>query len=150
MDKTIQSIPEARLLLSSLRSVGYTEETAIADIIDNCISALENYDAVNVAVPAVDTIIEVEDNLIKSTPNRSSLMQVQTPQCFKLTLIKKAHELAKNDTNFTDDCGLITKNNLADVFVVQGDIENFKITYPKDFYLAEKILLERTKNNTLN
>lgn len=39
MSGTIQSIPEARLLLASLRSVGYTEETAIADIIDNCISA---------------------------------------------------------------------------------------------------------------
>lgn len=39
MTKKIQSIPEARLLLESLRSVGYNEETAIADIIDNCISA---------------------------------------------------------------------------------------------------------------
>ena len=114
-------------------------------IINDCILALNNYKAVNVAIPAVDTVIEVENNFIKSTPNRSSLMQVQTPQCFKLSLIKKAHELAKNDTNFTDDCGLITKHNLADVYVVQGDIENFKITYPKDFYLAEKILLERKK-----
>lgn len=35
----IQSLPEAKLLLTSLRSVGYSEETAIADIIDNCISA---------------------------------------------------------------------------------------------------------------
>lgn len=39
MVEEIQSIPEARLLLTSLRSVGYNEETAIADIIDNCISA---------------------------------------------------------------------------------------------------------------
>lgn len=39
MSNTIQSIPEARLLLSSLRSVGYSEDTAIADILDNCISA---------------------------------------------------------------------------------------------------------------
>lgn len=39
MAEKIQSIPEARLLLTSLRSVGYNEETAIADIIDNCISA---------------------------------------------------------------------------------------------------------------
>jgi len=39
MENIIQSIPEARLLLASLRSVGYTEETAIADIVDNCISA---------------------------------------------------------------------------------------------------------------
>ena len=39
MENIIQSIPEAKLLLASLRSVGYTEETAIADIVDNCISA---------------------------------------------------------------------------------------------------------------
>ena len=39
METKIQSIPEAKLLLSSLRSVGYNEETAIADIVDNCISA---------------------------------------------------------------------------------------------------------------
>ena len=39
MPEIISSIPEAKLLLASLRSVGYTEETAIADIIDNCISA---------------------------------------------------------------------------------------------------------------
>ena len=39
MADKIESIPEARLLLASLRSVGYNEETAIADIVDNCISA---------------------------------------------------------------------------------------------------------------
>ena len=39
MPNTIQSIPEARLLLASLRSVGYSEDTAIADLIDNCITA---------------------------------------------------------------------------------------------------------------
>lgn len=39
MEERVQSVPEARLLLASLRSVGYNEETAIADIIDNCISA---------------------------------------------------------------------------------------------------------------
>ena len=42
MEKQIVSIPEARLLLASLRSVGYTAETAVADIIDNCISAHAN------------------------------------------------------------------------------------------------------------
>ena len=40
--KTIVSIPEAKLLLASLRSVGYSEEAAVADIIDNCISANAN------------------------------------------------------------------------------------------------------------
>ena len=37
--ETVKSIPEARLLLASLRSVGYSEEAAIADLVDNCISA---------------------------------------------------------------------------------------------------------------
>lgn len=41
MGNIIQSIPEAKLLLASLRSVGYTEETAIADIVDNCKSIAE-------------------------------------------------------------------------------------------------------------
>ena len=115
-------------------------------IINDCVSALKKYSAINVAISSTDTIIEVEDSLIKKIPNRENLMQVQTPQCFKLSLIKKAHKLSKNDNNFTDDCGLIIKHNLADTFVVKGDVENFKITYPNDFYLAEKIL----KNNTLN
>jgi hypothetical protein len=39
MEKTYELMPNAKMLLSSLRSVGYTEETAIADIIDNSISA---------------------------------------------------------------------------------------------------------------
>jgi len=63
----------------------------------------------------------------------------QTPQCFKLSLIRKAHELAKNDDSFTDDCGLIVKNNLAKVFVVNGDENNIKITNPSDIFLADKI-----------
>ena len=72
-------------------------------------------------------------------------MQIQTPQCFKLSLIKKAHELSKNDQSFTDDCGLIIKHNLADVFVVQGDIENIKITYPSDILIANEILKKRNQ-----
>lgn len=51
MGNIIQSIPEAKLLLASLRSVGYTEETAIADIVDNCISAKAKH---------IDIIFETE------------------------------------------------------------------------------------------
>ncbi len=66
-------------------------------------------------------------------------MRGQTPQCFKLSLLKRAHELSKNDENFTDDCGLIIKYNLEKVYVVQGDNENIKITYPSDVYLADRL-----------
>ena len=108
-------------------------------IINDCVEALKTYKAVGVAIPSTDTIIEVENNIIKSIPPRRKLMRIQTPQCFKLSLIKKAHELSKNDKEFTDDCGLIIKHNLSEIYIVEGDRNNFKITYPEDFYLAEMI-----------
>lgn len=55
MENIIQSIPEAKLLLASLRSVGYTEETAIADIVDNCISAKAQH---------IDIIFEIDKKQI--------------------------------------------------------------------------------------
>ena len=112
-------------------------------IIDNCISALEKYNAINVAIESVDTILEIdENNFVKSIPNRKNLMRCQTPQCFNLTTIKKAHELANNDSNYaaTDDCGLILKYNLDKVYIVKGDEKNIKITYPSDLIIAENIL----------
>lgn len=114
-------------------------------IISNCIEALDKYDAVDVAIPSADTIIKVdENNIIQHIPNRASLRRGQTPQCFKLSTIKKAHELSKNDKNFTDDCGLVVKYNLADVFVVEGDVENIKVTYPSDIFMADRLFQIRS------
>lgn len=112
-------------------------------IIDDCITALDKHSAIDVAIPATDTVIEVKDNFITNIPERAKLMRGQTPQCFKLSVIKKAHELAKNDQNFTDDCGLVLKYNLGDVYVVKGDIDNIKITYPSDIFMADKIFQSR-------
>ena len=109
-------------------------------IISDCVCALKRYDAVAVALDVVDTIVCAENNIITNTLNRSSLKRMQTPQCFKLSLIKKAHKLSENDECFTDDCGLILKHKFADIFIVQGSDENLKITYPFDYYVLEKIL----------
>ena len=110
-------------------------------IISDCVKALNKYDVVGVAVPSQDTIITVdENNFIQNIPNRADLRRIQTPQCFKLSVIKKAHELSKDDRNFTDDCGLVVKYKLADVYIVEGDVNNIKITYPNDIYMAEKIM----------
>ena len=113
-------------------------------IIEECVKALEKYSAVGVAIPVTDTIVEVSNGIIQNIPERKNLMCIQTPQCFKLSLIKKAHTLSQADANFTDDCGLIVKNNLAEVFIVNGDSENIKITYPNDICIAEKILQNKT------
>lgn len=114
-------------------------------IISDCIEALKIYNAVDVAIPSADTIIKVdENNVIQSIPHRESLRRGQTPQCFKLSTIKKAHELSKNDSNFTDDCGLIVKYGLGDVYVVEGDVENIKITYPSDIFMADRLFQIRS------
>lgn len=112
-------------------------------IIDDCIDALAKYKAIDVAIPATDTVIETSDNFITNIPERAKLMRGQTPQCFRLSVIKKAHELAKDEQNFTDDCGLVLKYKLGDVYVVKGDIDNIKITYPSDIFMADKIFQSR-------
>ncbi len=112
-------------------------------IITDCIEALNKYDAIDVAIPSSDTIMEVENNIIVNIPDRKNLKRAQTPQCFKLSLIKKAHELSKGDSNFTDDCGLILKYNLSRVAIVEGSIDNIKITYPNDIFMAEKLLQDK-------
>ena len=133
---------EANVLIHDCARPFLTQE-----IISDCIKALENHSAIDVAIPATDTIIKVQDEKITSIPKRSELMCGQTPQCFKLSLIKKAHELAKNDNDFTDDCGLIVKYNLAPVFVVKGSSENIKVTYKSDIYIADRLFQLRTSSS---
>lgn len=115
------------------------------EIIQDCVLALEKHNAIDVAIPATDTLIEVENNYIINIPKRERFMQGQTPQCFKLSLIKKAHELSKNDNDFTDDCGLILKYKLDEVFVVNGSNTNIKITYKEDIFLADKLFQINSK-----
>lgn len=112
-------------------------------IIDECITSLDKYQAVNVAIETSDTIIEInEDYYINNIPQRKFLKRVQTPQGFHIKIIKEAHELAKKNKNisFTDDCGLVHEFNLAKIKVIDGDEKNIKITYPNDLKLAENII----------
>ncbi len=111
-------------------------------IIDNCVEALKKYDAIDVAIPSSDTIIQINDKkIIENIPQRKNYMRGQTPQCFKLSLIKKAHKLAQFDKSIsvTDDCGLVKHYGLADIFVVDGEEANIKITHPLDAYIADKL-----------
>lgn len=113
------------------------------DIIDRCLNALTKYEAVNVAIPVTDTIIEIDNqNIIKNVPDRNVIKCCQTPQCFKYSVIKEAHELSRNEnyTNATDDCSLVLRYDLTPIFVVEGNKRNIKITYPIDIKLAEEFL----------
>ncbi len=119
-----------------------------SDIIDNCIKALEKYQAVNVVLPVSDTIIEIdENNLIKKVPDRALIKRCQTPQCFRYAVIKEAHELAQNENynSATDDCSLVLRYDLTPVYAAEGSEDNIKITYPSDIIIAKEILKRKNK-----
>lgn len=111
-------------------------------IINDTITALHTYEAVDVAIPSADTLVKVnEDNIIEEIPDRKYIMRGQTPQGFRIDVIRKAYEKYMSDTTVavTDDCGLIVKYNLGKVYVVMGEEKNIKITYKEDAYLADKL-----------
>jgi len=116
-------------------------------IISDCISALDHYRAVDVAMPATDTIIEVEQNFIVHIPDRTRLRRGQTPQGFHIQTIKKAYELALLDKDFvaTDDCGVVKKYLPSEpIYVVRGEEINMKLTYEEDLFLLDKLFQLRS------
>ena len=126
-------------------------------IISNCLQALKKYNAVDVAILATDTIIEVKNNFISSIPDRNKLRRGQTPQAFKLKTIKKAYSLALKDPNFiaTDDCGVVSKYLPNEkIYVVDGIEKNIKLTYEEDLFLLDKLFqlksLELNDNHELD
>lgn len=111
-------------------------------IIDDVCQALEQYEAIDVTLPAVDTIIEHENGCISHIPDRSRLQRGQTPQAFRLSVISEAYKRALCDPNFkvTDDCGVVVKYMPeVPVHLVRGEESNMKLTYKEDTYLLDKL-----------
>jgi 2-C-methyl-D-erythritol 4-phosphate cytidylyltransferase len=115
-------------------------------IIADCVLALRTHEAVGVVVPASDTIVIVDGEVMTSMPRRDRLRRCQTPQGFRLQVIRRAYEMAQADPAFddqasTDDCGVVLRYlpEVA-VAVVPGSERNFKITYPDDLRVAESLL----------
>ena len=120
-------------------------------IVNEVIDSLETYNAVDVAIPTTDTIIEVNSagQTITGIPNRSDLRRGQTPQGFRQKTIRKAYEMALNDNGFvsTDDCGTIIKYLPSEpVHVVLGEEGNMKLTYKEDTYLLDKLFQLKTSS----
>ena len=115
-------------------------------VIAGCVAALAEHRAVGVAVPSSDTIAVVSGGIVAGMPRRDSLVRCQTPQGFRLSVIRKAHQLAAADPQFgdlpaTDDCGIVLRY-LPDVkvHIAAGSERNIKITYPRDLAVAEALL----------
>jgi 2-C-methyl-D-erythritol 4-phosphate cytidylyltransferase len=116
--------------------------------IADAVAALADHRAVGVAVPSADTIAVVSDGVMTAIPRRDSLARCQTPQGFRLSVIRRAYQLADADPRFgelpaTDDCGIVLRYlPELGVHVVPGHERNIKITYPRDLAIAEALLRE--------
>ena len=119
-------------------------------IISECFAALDRYDAVDVAIPSADTIIEVDqDNVIRAIPPRANLRRGQTPQAFRAGTIRAAYAEAGTDPDFaaTDDCGVVLRYlPQTPIWVVAGEERNMKVTEPIDVYIADKLFQLSTSN----
>lgn len=111
-------------------------------IIEDNIKMASEYGACDTVIPATDTIVEsVDGDTISSIPLRDHYYQGQTPQSFKINKLDSLYNnLSKDEIeSLTDAAKIFTLNN-EDVFLVEGDVTNIKITYPYDLKLANTIL----------
>lgn len=116
-------------------------------IITDVVAALQNHEAVDVAVPVTDTILQTDGDgkIIKSVPDRNTLRASQTPQAFRLPVIQEAYRraLSSGPLATTDDCGVVLRfMPEIPIFLVPGDEANFKVTYPSDVTRLKQFLAE--------
>jgi 2-C-methyl-D-erythritol 4-phosphate cytidylyltransferase len=93
-----------------------------------------------IAVPVKDTIKKAANKEVVETVERSSLWAVQTPQAFRVSILKNAYEQAEAEAFLgTDDASLLERIN-EQVVIIEGNYDNIKITTQEDLYFAEAIL----------
>ena len=112
-------------------------------LIDRCVENAFKEGAVIVGVPVRDTIKVISaDRLVRETPPRGSLWEIQTPQVFRTEIIREAYRQAVLEgTEATDDAMLVERLG-KNVTLLEGQTTNIKITVPEDFLFAETLLRE--------
>lgn len=92
------------------------------------------------AIPVVKITesVRIVDGAFNKPLRRDSLRIIQTPQCFRAKLIKKAYE-TNYDESFTDDASVLEKTG-EKIYLCEGNRENIKITTPEDMVVAEALM----------
>lgn len=117
----------------------FVEDTMIR----RSIKTVEQYNACVVGMPVKDTIKVISsDGFAESTPDRSRLWQIQTPQTFSYPLIYEAYQkvIANGADTVTDDAMVLERATGHKVKVIEGSYQNVKITTPEDLLVAEAFL----------
>lgn len=111
-------------------------------IIEENIEYAQKYGACDTVIPASDTIVESQDNeTISSIPNREHMYQGQTPQSFQILKLKELYQsLSEEEKLILTDAAKIFVIRGEEVYLVEGEVNNIKITYPYDLKVANVIL----------
>jgi len=110
-------------------------------MIEDTIHSAERVGAVVLAMPVKDTIkVSNPDGTVLKTLDRESLWQIQTPQTFRVSVIKEAYYRAAEEGFVgTDDASLVERLGVK-VHILPGSYTNIKITTPEDLFLANLFL----------
>ena len=119
------------------------------DVISSCIKSVKEKGSAITVVPATETIITSEDGKISTITDRSKCCLARAPQCFYLDDILDAHHKAIKDGNLNMiDSASLMKFYGHELYTVQGNADNIKITTPTDFYTF-KALYEVRENQQI-
>lgn len=113
-------------------------------LMDACLSGVNATGACIPAIPAIDTLKQVDENeVITGTLDRRRIRLAQTPQTFGVDLIRRAHQMAGRHGFIATDDASVAEFAGETVAVVPGDPENIKITTALDLLIARAILAGR-------
>ena len=110
--------------------------------IENVVRQAERTGAAILAVPILETVKQVEKELVESTLTREHLVLAQTPQAFRTEVLKQAFERARKDEYYGTDESSLVERLEHPVAIVRGSERNIKITRPSDLTLARAFLEE--------
>lgn len=110
------------------------------DIIRKAFQQAENKGNAVVAVRSKDSIRRVEGNRSQSVP-RDEFYLIQTPQVFNADSLHKAYKVEYRN-EFTDDASVVERLG-QQIFLLEGDYSNIKITFPEDLILAEALFQQK-------
>jgi 2-C-methyl-D-erythritol 4-phosphate cytidylyltransferase len=117
------------------------------EAVERVVRAAKRDGAAILAAPVRDTIKRVRDGRVLETPERAECYAAQTPQVFRVEILREALAKAAVDARVgTDDAQIVEALGIA-VTVVDGDVENIKVTHADDLAAAERVLRARREGS---
>ena len=147
--------------LCALKAVGFAEDGIVlihdgarplvnGEIIERAVDGAREYSACVASMPVKDTIKAADaEGFSASTPDRSTLWQIQTPQAFRFGLIYRAYDKVfapgTDRSRITDDAMVVELMTDTKVKFIEGSYSNIKVTTPEDMIIAEALCAHRVQ-----